>query len=362
MRARGVLAILLFVVACLSAPRASAQNGTLRGTVTAAPGQPLAFAVVTIPALELQQFTNNLGKFFFANIRPGMYRLSVRQLGYSAVNVEVKVGANEIAEVPVKMARIVTTLAAMKVAAEWACDKPGRPARDGKEPLVEVFEQLEQNAVRLRLLSTQYPFDVITERRRMLQHLDGLETLEALDSSRASSTVKARYEPGEVVHEVQEAGKKREKMLQVPTLLDFADATFQDNHCFLLAGIEENEGRKEIRVDFKPSSKLKSPDVGGSVFLQSETFKLLRTEIELTRIPSDLQGLLRVHATTFFDEIVPGLPNIGEVIATSDLKAATRLSPSRAVERLLTLRVLFLKQVPDGDSTDVQASRLLGAR
>ncbi|MEO7362252.1 MAG: carboxypeptidase-like regulatory domain-containing protein [Gemmatimonadaceae bacterium] len=362
MRACCILALLLVAVSCLSAPRASAQNATLRGTVTAPTGQPLAFAVVTIPALDLQQFTNNQGKFFFSNIRPGTYQLSVRQLGYSVVNVEVNVGAGEIAEVPVKMARIVTTLAAMKVAAEWACDQPGRPARAGKEPLVEVFEQLEQNAVRLRLLSTQYPFDVITERRRTMQHRDGLETLETLDSIRSRSSVKARYEPGKVVQELQEYGKRREKVLQVPTLLDFADAKFQDNHCFLLAGIEENEGRKEIRVDFKPASKLKTPDVGGSVFLQPETFKLLRSEIELTRIPRDLQGLLRVHATTFFDEIVPGLPNVGEIIATSDFNPSSRSAPARAVERLLTLRVIFLKQVPVGDSTDVQVSRMPARR
>lgn len=171
MRTRWGLARLLLVVAGLSSSRASAQNGTLRGTATTAAGQPLAFAVATIRALDLQPFTNNEGKFFFADIRPGTYRLSVRQL------------------------------------------------------------------------------------------------------------------------------------------------------C-----------------------------------------KLLRTEIELTKIPSDLQGLLRVQATTFFDAIVRGLPNIGEVIATSDLKAATRVSPARAVERLLRLRVVFLKQVPDGDSTDVRAARLLRVR
>ena len=39
-----------------------------------------------------------------------------------------------------------------------------------------------------------------------------------------------------------------------------------------------------------------------------------------------------------------------------------RLSPVRAVERLLTLRVVFLKQVPDGDSAEVSVPRLVGAR
>ena len=91
MRARWVTALGLFAGACLGTLDAAAQSGTLRGAVTSATGQPLAFAVVTIPALDLQQFSNSQGKFFFGNIRPGTYRLSVRQLGYTAVNIEVKV-------------------------------------------------------------------------------------------------------------------------------------------------------------------------------------------------------------------------------------------------------------------------------
>ncbi|MEP6832819.1 MAG: carboxypeptidase-like regulatory domain-containing protein [Gemmatimonas sp.] len=339
----------------------SPQSGALRGSVTSATGQVLGYAVVSLTALETQQFANEQGKFFFANVRPGTYRLTVRQLGYTAANVEVHVVAGQIQDVAVKMDHIVNTLTAMKVKGQWACANPGRPLRTGPDPLVEVFEQLEQNAVRLRLLSTQYPFDMITERRRMMQHADGLETLDNLDSVRTSSSTKARYEPGKVVHDPEGVTKTREKLLQIPTLLDFADPQFQSNHCFVLAGVEENDGVKEIRVEFKPADKLKTPDVGGSVFLQAETFKLTRSEIDLTKIPSNLPGLMRVRATTYFDEVFPGLPIIGEVVATSDLKVSSPLAPARAVERIRTLRLVFLKSAP-GDSIDTRNDRLTSSR
>lgn len=364
MTARWVFILLLSLAAPLRAQNAASdqQNGTLRGTVTAVTGQTLGFAVISIPALDIQQFSNDQGRFFFASVKPGTYRLNVRQLGYTPANIEVKVVAGQIQDVAIKMERIVNSLSVVQVKSQWACENPGRPAQGGVSGLVEVFEQLEQNAVRLRLLTTQYPFDMVTERRRVLQHADGLETLDELDSVRTSSLTKARYEPGKVVHDPPGESRTKQKQLAVPTLLDFADKVFQANHCFVLAGIEENDGVREIRVEFKPADKLKTPDVGGSVFLQAETFKLLRSEIELTKIPKDLTGLMRVQATTFFDELFPGLPTIGEIVATSDLKAASPLSPARAVERIRTLRLVFLKGQPGSDPGDAAITRIVGTR
>ncbi|MEO7999504.1 MAG: carboxypeptidase-like regulatory domain-containing protein, partial [Gemmatimonadaceae bacterium] len=309
-----IIVALLFVVGhALSAQSVSpGQSAVLRGTVTNATGEPLQYAVVSIPSLDRQQFANSQGKFYFTGLEPGKYQLSIRQLGFTAVSVEITLAAGQSQDVPVRMQRIVTTLTSMKVLADWPCDKPGRPSGVGRVDLVEVFEQLEQNAVRMRLLSTEYPFDVITERIRVLRHADGLETIESHDSVRAPNQQKARYRPGEVVHVIDENVRPRQKYMQLPTLLDFADPLFQANHCFLLRGVEQTATGKEIRVDFKPAAKLKTPDVAGSVFLDAESYKLLRSDIEMTKIPNDLPGLMRVQALTYFDDIVPGLPTIGE--------------------------------------------------
>jgi hypothetical protein len=359
MRARWfVLMLLLFAPPVWAQTAGGANSAILRGTVVSATGEPLAFAVVTVPQLERQQFSNAQGKFYFVNLQPGTHRITVRQLGYSAVSLNVTLTADKAEEITVTMTRIVTQLATVNVGAGWACEKPGRPGSGATSQLVEVFEQLEQNAVRLRLLTSEYPFETLTERKRMLKYGDGLETLDRIDSIRAASATTARYEPGKVVYEVRESGKPRESRLQVPTLLDFADSVFQANHCFILAGIEENEGKPEIRVAFKPWSKLKTPDVDGSVYLQPQTFRLLRSELELTRIPREVQGLERLHATTYFDDIVPGLPNVGEIIATSDLKSPSLVGPKRATERILTLKVIFKDRRPDAGGAPADSSQV----
>lgn len=327
------------------------QGAVLRGTVTSREtGQPLQFALVSIPSLDRQQFANSQGKFYFAGVRPGTYRLTVRQLGYTASALDLTVVGGQDQDVVIGLQRIVTKLASRQVLADWTCDNPGRPNAAGRPELREVFEQLEQNAVRMRLMSTAYPFDVITERVRILRYRTGPESIEGRDTVRSVNQQTARYRPGEVVQTRELKAKRPEKHLVLPTLLDFADSLFQANHCFLLRGVDETATGKEIRVDFKPYEKLTSPDVAGSVFLESETYKLLRSDIQMTKIPREFSGLARVTALTYFDDLVVGLPVAGEVVAISDLKPNfTSLFglASQSVERLITLKVLFHNERPD---------------
>lgn len=163
---------------------------------------------------------------------------------------------------------------------------------------------------------------------------------------RTPSSASPQYRPGKVIVSSRESGRRREKILQVPTLLDFASTVFQTNHCFLLQGIQRADGIDEIRIDFQPWAKLKSPDVSGSVFLQPVTYKLLRAEIHLTKVPAKLTGVVGVEATTYFDDIAAGMPTVREVIGTTNLAPQGGLYPVLGVERLTTLKVLFRKQSP----------------
>lgn len=357
---------LVFALMCVASRALSAQAtadatqaATLRGTVSTT-GQPMQYALVSIPALDRQQFANSQGKFYFSAVRPGTYRLIVRQLGYTAVTMDVTVAAGQDLDIAISLQRIVTKLASMQVLADWSCESPGRPTGASRPELQEVFEQLEQNAVRMRLMSTTYPFDVITERLRIVRYREGTESIEGRDTVRAPNQQAARYRPGEVVQTREIKTNKTEKHLVLPTLLDFADSLFQANHCFLLRGIDETANGKEIRLDFKPYEKLKTPDVAGSVYLEADTYKLLRSDIEMTKIPKDLPSLARVTALTYFDDLVPGLPVTGEVVAVSVLKPnSIRLLgtlmtgiASQSVERLITLKVLFHNERPDGIARD----------
>lgn len=351
--------LIVSAMLCVSMVRAvSAQDAILRGTVHNATGQPLVYAVVTVAPVNLQQFSNNDGKFFFINLRPGKYVVTVRQLGYLPITREVTLAAGSSNDLPVVMTRIVTKLATMNVQGEWICEDPGRPSKGASAQLLEVFEQLEQNAVRLRLLNKEFPTTVITERRRTRVRADGTERLDTVDSLRTDTPPNAQYKAGNVIQTVRMGSGWRERFLQIPTLLDFADAEFQKHHCFILRGLDESVGAPRIRVDFQASVKLKSPDIEGSVFLEPGTFRLLSSEIRLTKIPRELEGLRDVRAVTEFEDVVPGLPMTATVVATSDLRPISRASEYvQSMEYQKTLKVYFTKAKPAGVPDD--ASDLL---
>lgn len=356
-----VLAMLSFPVSrAASAQEASAssQTAVIRGSVTGATGGPLMYAIVSIPSVNLQQFSNAEGKFFFVSLKPGKYTISIRQLGYVPVTREVVLAAGANESIVVPMVRLATKLANMSVTGQWACNRPGRPMADSLRPLIEVFEQIEQNALRLKLLSRDYPFDFMSERKVVMLRADGSEYIDRLDSLRTESSTAAVYKPGNVVQRVRNPRISRtEYFLQVPTLLDFADAIFQRNHCFLLRGVATNGEQSEIRVDFLPSSKINQPDVGGSVFLEAGTFRLMRTEIYLTKIPAGMEGLQEVRATTHFQDVVKGLPTISEIIARSDFTAVRGQLPyQHSIEHQKTLEVRFHKSKPaEGPPSELTA-------
>lgn len=328
----------------------AATNAIIRGTITGANGEPLRYVVVTLPATGQQQFTNQDGKFFFVQLRAGKHELSIRQLGYQPATRTVTVEAGATAEVSVQLRRIVMQLATIKVQDEWACDRPGRPMDKSARALLEVFEQLEQNAVRLQLMAKEYPFIWTAERKRAQLTAAGREEMIFVDSTRMESSPKPAYAPGNVLEKISKRRSAAEYNLRVPTLLDFADVKFQKNHCFQLRGVDSASSVARIRVDFKAWSKLKSPDVEGTVYLEAGTFRLLSTEIRLTKIPSDLEALTGVTATTKFEDITDGLPTVLSIMARSTYRTTGKNASPHPVslEFQRTLSVAFLKSRPDG--------------
>lgn len=328
------------------------QAGVVRGTVAGKQsGEPLAYAIITIESLGLEQFSNSQGRFYFAKVKPGKYRINIRQLGYLPANVDITVDGNLGQDVKVQLDRIATRLATVKVTEQQSCLAPGRPTAVDGEQIVEVFEQLEQSAVRLRLLAREFPYKMVMERRFMLRYADGSDSLERFDVSTSEGQKSSNYEPGKVVRRIPGGGKSQS--LQVPTLLDFADPKFINNHCFTLRGLEKaTDGTDEsfVRVDFTASSKLDNPDVEGSVFLDSADYRLRRSEIRLTKVPSSLEGLAGVNVKTRFQDYVPGMPIVGLVEAVSEMREVKGKPPLRFLsrnEQQIPVRIFFTKQRPD---------------
>lgn len=329
----------------------NAADGIVRGTITAKlSGFLLARAVVTIESLGLQQFSNDQGKFFFVKVPPGTYTLNIRQLGYQPVNTQVTVGTTGAADVAVQMERIATKLTAFAVNAQQTCEQPGRPtAADGPQ-LDAMFEQLEQNAVRLGLLAKAYPYVVFFERRVIRRETSGKDVVEPSQVLTVPGQHKSEYESGRVVRRIGSAWS-----LQIPTLLDFADAEFVANHCFFLRGVETlgadagGDGSAVVRVDFAASSALVEPDVEGSVLLDTADFRLRRTEIRLSKLPARLPEIAAVRVVTTFQDFVPGMPMINLLSAETELQrvGGKAFKVQSRTEQQIISNIMFLKQRPD---------------
>jgi hypothetical protein len=347
--------LMIAVLTLASAPplrgqgAAAADSGVLRGQVLGAEtGQPLPFAMVSIPSIEVQRFADGNGRFVIPRLAAGTYRLRVRHLGHSPVEHEVTLDRGAIRDVTIRLPRIAIQIAAMNVSATWECETPGRPASDASSQVAAVFEQLEQNAERLRLLAQEYPFEVDMERRFLLRRFDGTEVFERADTTIVAGLKRTSYRPGRVVNRVRVGPGRTESFMTVPTLVDFADPIFQRNHCFRLRGVDDSDGTPLIRVDFKAWRKLTTPDVDGSVFLDTAGFRLRRSELSLTRIPSGFDGLLGVRVTTEFSDVRPGLPIAAGIRAINEVKLTGGWQRfDGAIETQKALLVRFLNQHPD---------------
>lgn len=69
--------------------------GVVEGTVTSRDGEPVPGAVLEIVDTKATTRTDELGRFAFTDVRPGLLVLTVRRLGYGPLEVEIELRGNE---------------------------------------------------------------------------------------------------------------------------------------------------------------------------------------------------------------------------------------------------------------------------
>jgi hypothetical protein len=337
------------------APARADSAGTLVGFVTMREGgQPLPYSVISIAALSREQFTNDRGTFVLAGLPAGRHRLRVRHLGYSPADVDVVIRAGGTDTVRVALTRIAVRLNAVQVRAYPECTNPGPPdARDSAFAL--VFDQLKQNAEQFRLLTKEYPFAYAVE--RTLGAVFGRDNArrEKPDTIVLRSADEWRYVPGEVVTQERRALIFRGPvMMHIPSLAHFADERFIANHCFHNGGLETIGGQDLVRVDFVAATRIRSPDVDGSMYLDPATFQIRRTFLHLSRAPSALPDLLETEATTVFAELYPSIPVITTISSVSRLRPPrgrlTLNPPTATTEDQRLIAVEFTGRKPGEDA------------
>jgi hypothetical protein len=303
------------------ASKAVAQAGTVVGFVTTREErQPLPYSVVSIAALSREQFTNDRGSFVLAGLPAGSLRLRVRHLGYSPADIDVTVHAGATDTVRVVLTRLAVKLNAVEVRAYPECKDPGAPNPATDSAFALVFDQLKQNAEQFRLLTKAYPFKFAVERVLGVAYRNSTKK-EKPDTLVLGSNDEWRYVPGEVVTQERRALIFRGNvMMHIPTLAHFADTAFIANHCFHNGGAESVDGQELLRVDFVAASRLRSPDVDGSMYLDPATFQIRRSFLHLSRSPNALPDILTTEVVTVFAELYPSIPVITTISSVSRLR------------------------------------------
>lgn len=300
----------------------------LRGTVTSAEtGQPLGYTIVTLYPISGKQFTDAAGVFTFEVSRTGTYVLSVRQIGYTPLDTQIVVQADTATVVHVALQRLAIELPPVTIAV-LLCTDPGAP--DSSDAvLLNVFDQLQENARRYELLAQSYPFRYDLEIAERIVNQKGDTGKPTRWKLHFSSRDTRSYQVGRVIEPAW--GPWRNQMgthlIHGTDLADLGNEAFIANHCFTLAGTDTLGGREWVRIDFQPASDIASADMAGSAYLDPVTFQVRYTITSITRPErSELHDLRSVVFFTRFGSIAPGVP------LQDSLSVVTAFRNSRSVK------------------------------
>jgi hypothetical protein len=311
-------------------------------------GKPLGYSVVSIAALDREQFTGADGRFTLPNLAAGRVTIRAKRIGFIPRDVVVEVKAGEAVSTSIAMSRIPVELPAVRAEGEL-CTNPGAPKND--VALAQLVEQLRQNADAYRLLLQRYPFNYAVQRTFSRRDVDALTmAVDKLDTLIYPSRRDYKYEAGKVLRYVS---SERNTYFVFAHLDDFASDAFLDAHCFRYAGETTIDGASLLEIRFVPSSKIKSVDMEGSFFLDPATYQLRRARYSPSTPPPPsgrnvvVPAAPRMSVTTVFVEVVPSVPVIGQVESESGpLRSRNSGRPEYAIELHQLLRVDFLRGRP----------------
>jgi hypothetical protein len=306
-------ACVMLLCASLAPGVAGAQGATVVGQVVARDGgEPLGFTTVSVPALGAQRLASDSGTFTLPNLPPGELRLRLTRIGYAPKETTLTVVAGGTARIRVEMTRLVLELP--RVVVEGACTDR-TPFESQPAVLASLFDQVLQNAERLRLLARERPFVM-----RVVQELG----IPGRDAAVRTETVErgplpARpYAPRRVYF--REGGRWG---VTLPELADLADTAFTNNHCLTYAGQERFGADSVIRVDFEPVPSLaRDVDLVGSIYLRVDDYRLVGMVTRLNRMPREFPNLRGYATRARFEELVSGVPVLAEWEMTNTFRGA----------------------------------------
>jgi hypothetical protein len=328
-----------------SVPPRPAETFTLSVLVRAeATGAPLPYSTIILEPLGREKFTDQSGVFRFFAVPAGKYTVRIRQLGYVPVDSAIMFSAANPDHV-FWLTKVASTLADVQVTAPVRrCIVPEENGFVDDADLTTVLGEARKNAARERLLRRTYPFEYKLARAHDTYDVQDSTHRVIYDTVTFRSDDDWRYRKGRVVSGDWNKIFGDVRVMRLPTLTDLADVRFLTAHCFKYAGLSEEDSIPTHRIDFEPTPDIKTPDVEGSIFIDSATYLIRRAEFRLTRGSTIKPAVLGMKVTTMYREILPNVAlfDIIESVQPLPLEVAGKhRTEFRERQWLLSYRFLY---------------------
>lgn len=353
----GLLAVVL--VAPLGAQRVRPQPPPgiiLRGSVIRADSSPAPYPGVEVVEAQQRRFGDADGKFSF-RVKPGVYHVRVRQIGFAPRDTVITV----LADTPplvIKMISVPVMLSQVAVKARAHCEIGGVDTTD--EVLVGMFNAVRENALRELLLRRSYPFEYTVDVSLTDTPASGRRPEKpALDTLIYRSDAIMPYTVGGIVFTDRSDPRGAWDRMRVPATIDFADDNFVKSHCFDYGNTDSGD----YSISFMPLDAITVPDVSGTITFDSATYVVRTATVKLTRAKLVAPGYERLEVNTTYREV---LPKVALPMAIVSTQAYTSAPPGRMLfvaSETQTIRSLrFLQGVPDGTVRQQTFTTLQSAR
>ncbi|MEP6767002.1 MAG: carboxypeptidase-like regulatory domain-containing protein [Gemmatimonadaceae bacterium] len=284
---------------------AYAQNATIMGQVMAPEnGQPVGFATISVLSQGTQYLAGDKGRFVLTNVPVGTVRLRFKRMGFTAKDTTFSVSASDTVQLRIEMTRLVIALPALVVSGTCTNEMP---FQNKSVDLAELFDQVNQNAERMKLFARITPVTLQAVQVRSTRDLENHSVPMSVDTIERGLLPEWSYRPKQVLRE-----KNR---IMMPELPHFADTAFTNNHCFHYAGQTRFGTDSVVAVDFEPVPWLdKEVDLKGTIYLRIDDYQLVGVRSTLNRIPSQIRRVLKEYTVLArFNEVAPGIPVLAEI-------------------------------------------------
>jgi hypothetical protein len=322
------------------------STGLITGTVIGSIGQqPLPYSTISLEGVTQKRLASPEGRFSFRVDSAGSYRLRIRQLGFAPLDTVIAFDGTSL-QLTLVLRPVAFKLAEVRTVSRTPCSQ-----RDNRDAFASgILEEVKKNAERELVLRNQYPFRYLLARGHSTRRVNESRRPPFRDTVALTSGTTDRYEVGKIVRPRAE-GSTSDREMRVPQLVDLADSVFLNEHCFSFGGTKKLGKRSVFQLDFTPARTLRTPDVEGSISIDTAAYTVQEAVFRLTNPEYLYPPVLGLEVRTTYKEIVPGLW-LFDLISSTQPLPMTRVydAPQVAVEMQKLIRLQFLREAPSGIS------------